>query len=280
MNTYYTLLEIDTQASQTDIDAAYHRQRERYNPERIAHIDDEVLTIAQQRTQQLEHAYQVLSDPQRRYQYNVSIGIAEPQQAASAVQSRRTLSRREVGMLAGGVLIAVLFIALIWTLTGRDGSDTPAIGEVNRPAPDFTLPLAGGGEVALSDYRGDVVLLNFWATWCEPCRREMPALQASYEALRDQGFVIIGVNLADNEYAQGRTEEDIITFAEQYGVTYPIALDVEGEVANAYRLFPLPTSYFVDAQGQIRYVRVGEITADEVAALFAKLQQESVALHQ
>jgi alkyl hydroperoxide reductase subunit AhpC len=108
----------------------------------------------------------------------------------------------------------------------------------------------------------------------------MPALQASYEQLRDEGFVIIGVNLTDNELAQGRTEDDIREFSQQYGITYPIALDMEGEVATAYRLFPLPTSYFVDAQGRIRYIRVGELTLEDVTTIFARLQQESVALRQ
>lgn len=277
MSTFYALLDIHTTASQEEIDTAYAYQRERYNPDRVASMGDEIRQTAEQRLAELERIYQVLSDPERRRQYDVSIGLAAPEQF-SLQQSRRGLSTREIWYTAGGMLAALALIALIWTLTGREETQLPAVGEVNRPAPDFTLPALGGGEVRLSDYHGDIVLVNFWGTWCEPCRREMPALQASYEQLRDQGFVIIGVNLADDEKIQGRTEADILSFAEQYGVTYPVALDVKGEVANAFRLYPLPTSYFIDAQGHIRYVRVGEVTLDEVKALFTQLKQETVAL--
>lgn len=283
MNTYYTRLGVAEQASQAEIDAAYARQRERYNPDRVVDMDDELLRVAQERMAELDQSYRVLSDPERRHQYDVSIGIAEPEPSAEASQARRSLSGREVLYVAAGVLVALVLIGVIWTLTGRTGTAQTGevvVGEVDRPAPTFTLPAAGGGEVRLEDYRGQVVLVNFWGTWCDPCRREMPALQSSYEQLRDQGFVIIGVNLADNEFAQGRTEADILAFTQQYGITYPIALDTEGEVATAYRLFPLPTSYFVDAQGRIRYVRIGELTVEDVTTLFARLQQEATALRQ
>ena len=265
MSTYYTRLEVDENASQAEIDAAYAQQRERYNPERVAHM--------------------VLSDPQRRRQYDVSIGIATPEQSPEAARGRRSLSSRDLLYVAAGVVVALVIIVVTWTLTGREQADQVAgmdvvVAEVDRPAPDFTLPTLDGTDIQLADYRGQVVLLNFWGTWCEPCRREMPALQASYEQLRDEGFTIIGINLADNEIAQGRTEEDIREFSQQYGITYPVALDMEGEVSTAYRLFPLPTSYFVDAQGRIRYIRVGELTLEDVTTVFARLQQESTALRQ
>lgn len=278
MSRYYTLLGIDPTASQVEIDAAYTQQRERYNPERVTTLDEEMRRIAEERTAELDRAYHILSDPQRRRQYDISIGIAAPEQHIAATQSRRRLSARELWYAAAGGLAAVALVAVIWMLTGREGSTLPSVGEVDRPAPDFTLPALNGGNIQLSDYRGNVVLVNFWGTWCEPCKKELPALQASYEQLREQGFIIIGINLVDDEKVQGKTEDDIRAFVDQYGVTYPIALDIDGEVANAYRLFPLPTSYFVDPQGRIRYVRVGELTKDEVTALFTRLQQKSTAL--
>lgn len=285
MSTYYTRLEVDENASQAEIDAAYAQQRERYDPERVAHMGDDMLRVARERTAELEQIYHILSDPQRRRQYDVSIGIATPEQSPESPQRPRSLSSRELLYIAAGVVVALVVIAVTWTLTGREQADGVAgmdvvVAEVDRPAPDFTLPTLDGTDIQLEDYRGQVVLLNFWGTWCEPCRREMPALQASYEQLRDEGFTIIGINLADNELAQGRTEEDIREFSQQYGITYPVALDMEGEVSTAYRLFPLPTSYFVDAQGRIRYIRVGELTLEDVTTIFARLQQESTALRQ
>ncbi|WP_255603333.1 TlpA disulfide reductase family protein [Oscillochloris sp. ZM17-4] len=134
-----------------------------------------------------------------------------------------------------------------------------------------------GDTVNLTAYRGQVVLVNFWGTWCEPCKRELPALQAANERYGDKGLTIIGVNLTDDEQSQGVSEDGIRTFAEQYNLTYPIALDRDGSVTDAFRVFPLPTSFFIDAQGQIRYVHVGELTLDDVAARFTELQREGLA---
>ena len=122
------------------------------------------------------------------------------------------------------------------------------------------------------------MLVNFWASWCAPCKEETPALQRVYQKLRDQGLVIVGVDLRNQERKGPEGDADVRAFVERYGVTYPIALDVSGETARAFHVLPLPTSYFVDQSGSIRYVRVGQITAEEVEALFTRLQQDTSAL--
>jgi peroxiredoxin len=273
MNSYYSLLGIDSDAESEAIDNAYTQQRERYSTERVAGMDDNIQQLARKRLAELEHAYAVLSDPQQRQQYDAQLGIGQagdPEQ-----RTRQGISRREAWYAAGGIVVALVLVAVIWALTDR--SDIPAVGEVSRPAPSFTLPELRGGAVDLEEYRGQVVLVNFWGTWCEPCRRETPALQAAYEQLRDEGFVVIGVNMTEDELVQNNSEDDIRAFADQYNVTYPIALDTEGEVSRAFRVYPLPTSFFIDPEGTIRYMRVSEITADEVVALFNQLMQESTA---
>ncbi|MCG8352842.1 MAG: redoxin domain-containing protein [Chloroflexales bacterium] len=280
MSNYYIKLGIQPDASQAEIQIAFDRQRNRYDPELVANIDSEIRQVAEQRTAELEHIYQVLVDPQRRQQYDVSIGLAPVEPSASRSQPRRTLSARERWYALTGALVAVLLIGAIWVLTGRDSLPQIAtVGEVDRPAPDIALPALGGGEIRLADYQGKVVLVNFWGTWCEPCREEMPALQAAYDQLQDQGFVIIGVNLTDGEQTRGLTESDVRDFLDVYGVTYPIALDMEGSVASDYRVSPIPISFFIDLQGSIRYVRVGELTFDDVKARFGQLKQEATALH-
>ncbi len=189
-----------------------------------------------------------------------------PKRASS---QRRGVSRRELITSAAGALLGVVIIGLVWFMLGREGSASlPAVGELNRPAPDLALPTLDGGSVRLADLRGKVVLVNFWGTWCEPCKEETPALQAAYQRLQSEGLVIVGVNLRRQE----TSDEAVREFVQQYGVTYPIALDVDGEAARLFQISPIPVSYFIDPAGTIRYVRIGTLTTDDVAALFAQLR--------
>ncbi len=279
MNTHYALLGLEPQANPDEVEAAYQRQRERYNPERVADLDDTMRQVAAERTTEIERAYAILSDPVRRRQYDVSIGVAPVENGSARVSARRQISPRERMFAIVGALVGLVLVAGIWMLTGR-GADvqSQAMGEVNRPAPAFSLQTVAGDRISLTAYRGKVVLVNFWGTWCEPCKRELPALQAANERLGAKGLAIIGVNLTDDEKLQGVSEDGIRRFVAQYNLTYPIALDREGSVTNAFRVFPLPTSFFIDAQGQIRYVHVGELTLDDVTARFTELQREGLAL--
>lgn len=185
------------------------------------------------------------------------------------VSQRRGISRRELITSAVGAFLGVIIIGLVWFAVGRESNvSLPAVGELDRPVPDLTLPTLDGGRVRLTDLRGNVVLINFWGTWCEPCKEETPALQSAYERLRSEGLVIIGVNLRRQE----RSDDAVREFVQQYGVTYPIALDVDGEAARLFQISPIPVSYFIDPDGTIRYVRIGTLTADDVATLFARLR--------
>lgn len=274
MDTYYTLLGVEAGASQEAITAAYTHQRERYNPERVADLDPALRKVATERSAEIERVYAILADPERRQQYDASLGGA----VGGAVAERSSLTPRERTYAIGGVIAAIALIATIWVITGRGAQpQSQEMGAVNRPAPTFAVPALAGGTINLADYKGKVVLLNFWGTWCEPCKRELPALQAAYSKLTDAGLAVIGVNLTDDEQAQGRDQAAIKAYLEQYGVTYPVALDVQGEVTNAYRVFPLPTSFFIDGEGRIRYVHIGELTLTDVQARFTELKGEASA---
>lgn len=274
METYYQLLDVPPEAPAEAVEAAYQRQRDRYRPERVAALGEEFQQITRSRLTELERAYAVLADPQRRRAYDRSIGIGA-HDGRGRSRSRAGLSQRERMLAIGGALAGLLVIAAVWILAGRTAQPgVPAVGELNRPAPSFALPDLHGGIVRLSDYRGKIVLINFWGTWCEPCKEETPALQAAYQQLRDEGLVIIGVDLRNQERAGLDGDADVRAFIERYGVTYPIALDVAGETARAYQVLPLPTSYVVDATGTIRYLRVGIIKTDDVATLFRRLRQD------
>ncbi len=114
-------------------------------------------------------------------------------------------------------------------------------------APDFLLETLGGDELRLSELRGKAVVLNFWATWCIPCRKEIPQLVAAYDRYREEGLVVVGVNLQESASI-------IRPYAQDFGMQFPIAIDRDGEVADAYRLLGLPTTYFIDRQGVVRSV--------------------------
>jgi peroxiredoxin len=117
-------------------------------------------------------------------------------------------------------------------------------------APDFTLETLDGGMVSLSDLRGQVALINFWATWCPPCREEMPAIQNVYDRYRDQGFTVLAVNLLE-------TNAEVAAFAEELGLTFSILMDRQGQVLERYRVRGLPTTFFVDRTGVVQNVKVG-----------------------
>jgi peroxiredoxin len=127
---------------------------------------------------------------------------------------------------------------------------------VGAPAPEIALKNLQGQEVKLSDLRGKIVLLNFWATWCKPCKEEMPAMQASYDKLRDQGFVVLAVNeLEDTE----RVAEHVRT----HNHTFPVVMDHDNRVANRYGVVGLPVSFLVDRQGIVREHIFGNLLTEQ-----------------
>jgi peroxiredoxin len=151
--------------------------------------------------------------------------------------------------------------------------ESPA-AEVGRAAPDFLLETPDGGTLRLSDLQGQPVLVNFWATWCAPCRQEMPELVAAYEQYRGQGLVIVGVNLQE-------PVSKIDAFADEFGVTFPIAIDRDSEVADAWRIGGpiqgLPSSYFIDATGVIQATTLGQLSEESLAENLAKILPEGAA---
>lgn len=121
----------------------------------------------------------------------------------------------------------------------------------DRPAPDFEMAaLDGGGRIRLSDLAGNVVVLNFWATWCGPCRRESPGLQSTWEAYRDRGVRFLGVDYRDDQAAAKAYEGE-------FGITYPSVYDPAGELAFDYELVGFPTTFIIDRSGRIVYRFMG-----------------------
>lgn len=132
------------------------------------------------------------------------------------------------------------------------GVDLNEVKEGN-PAPDFTLKNLDGEYVKLSDYQGKKVILNLWATWCPPCKAEMPHMQNFYEKNKDNGIEIVAVNLTNMDNGMSAIKD----FAEEYGLTFDIPLDEKGTVGMQYQAFTIPTSYMIDSKGIIRKKIVG-----------------------
>ena len=131
-----------------------------------------------------------------------------------------------------------------------------AVTAVGSPAPDFTLRVLDGPNLRLQEQRGKVVLVNFWATWCGPCRQEMPHLNRLYEKYRASGFVLLGVNVDDDT-------SKAAAVATQLGLTFPVLLDSEKKASRLYDLNAMPSTVLVDRDGRVRYVHRGYLDGYE-----------------
>ena len=158
-------------------------------------------------------------------------------------------------MIRLGVLLGVLLLAACGT--------APA-ARLGSPAPDFTLQTVDGTPLRLSDLKGKPVFMNFWATWCVPCREEMPAMQALYEQYRDRGLVVLAVNMEEDEARVRR-------WVDQGGFTYTFVLDSEGQQLKRYNVNAAPTSYFIGRDGVIRDLKLGAISRAEMETKVEKL---------
>lgn len=144
-------------------------------------------------------------------------------------------------------LTAVVFA--LWSVSA-------AAAELSGPAPDFTLQTMDGKKVSLSDYKDQVVMINFWASWCGPCRQEMPELNTLYDTYKKAGFVLLGINLDDSKAAVDKS-------LQKTPVTFPVLLDPKGKVAELYKNKAMPSSYFVDRKGNLAYLHQGYRPGEE-----------------
>ncbi len=158
----------------------------------------------------------------------------------------------------GWLLVLAVVLA---ACTGPGVAAPGGISEGNR-ARDFELDSLDGGQVSLSDYRGSVVLVNFWATWCPPCRAEIPDFEAAYRAHKSEGFVVLGINVEE-------PVQIVEPFVEDFGMTYPVLLDETGKVMQEYRARGLPMSILVDREGIIQRRHIGYLSAGQLDGYLA-----------
>ncbi|MBI4336301.1 MAG: TlpA family protein disulfide reductase [Chloroflexi bacterium] len=145
---------------------------------------------------------------------------------------------------------------------GLAAGPAPTLG---KAAPDFEVPLLNGETFRLNEHRGHVVWINFWATWCPPCRAEMPDIEQVWRSEQGSDLVIVAVDYAE-------TTAKVQAFVDKLGLTFPIALDRDGQVGTQYRLAGFPSHFFVDRQGILREVRVGLLSEATMRATLQKLR--------
>ena len=172
--------------------------------------------------------------------------MSEDAAGDSVQEARRT---RPSKVLIGVTSLAILVLAfgVVWLQSSKYEPLT-----VGKVAPDFELPDLDDKSVRLSDFRGKVIFLNFWATWCKPCREEMPSMEVLHQSLQKDGLVVLAVSID-----RVTTKKDIPPFVKNLNLTFPILVDSWGQTDKRYKLMGVPETYVIDQQGVLQEKIIG-----------------------
>jgi cytochrome c biogenesis protein CcmG/thiol:disulfide interchange protein DsbE len=162
---------------------------------------------------------------------------------------------------------AVLGVVALLGLVGWGMVRAQAGPKSSGLAPDFTIHTFDGESVTLSELRGQVVVINFWASWCPPCRDEAPYLERTWREYQDQGVVFIGVDYVD-------TEPEALAYIEEFDITYPNGPDLRTEISQAYQIQGVPETFFVGVDGTLRGAKIGPLSPPELEERLTSLLAE------
>ncbi len=176
--------------------------------------------------------------------------------------------RRRLVVAVAVLTPALAVLALLAYGFSREPKDIPS-PLLGRPAPTFSLTLFDGSTLRLEDLRGKVVFLNFWASWCPPCRTEAPVLEEAWRKFKDSNVVFVGIDTQNKEEAARE-------FLDEFSITYPNGRDPGGKIAIDYGIWGLPESFFIDGAGRITYKHVGAIGWDTMTAKIGEASKGAV----
>lgn len=172
--------------------------------------------------------------------------------------------REKRTLIRFGVLLVIFLAVGAAFYTGLTDNAQPV--KVGDMAPDFRLESIDGESIRLSDYRGKAVFVNFWATWCDPCKVEMPYMEDAYQAQEGEQFEILAVNIAQSQL-------EASSFAKRYELSFPIVLDRDRSVVNLYGVGGLPASFFINAEGRVVDHHVGPLNEQMIANFISKMTE-------
>lgn len=164
-------------------------------------------------------------------------------------------------------VLLMLIAAIGYTIYNNATADDVSLLQVGDEAPNFVLQDLDGKQHKLSDYRGEGVFLNFWGTWCEPCKKEMPAMDRQYNEFKDQGVHVLAVNIAQSNF-------EVQSFSNQFKLSFPIVIDKTKDVMTAYNIRPLPTTVLVNPEGKIERIITGEMTEQDIEGYMELIKPE------
>ncbi|MFD1862596.1 thiol-disulfide oxidoreductase ResA [Planococcus chinensis] len=175
--------------------------------------------------------------------------------------------KKQNRLIMRSAILLVLIAAIGYTIYNSVTAKDVMILEPGDEAPNFSLTDLEGNQHKLSDYKGQGVFLNFWGTWCEPCKEEMPAMASQYADYKDKGVQVLAVNIAQSDF-------EVKSFADQYGLTFPVVIDKTKDVMTAYNIRPLPTTVLVNPEGDIERIITGEMTEQDIQGYMESIKPE------
>lgn len=184
-------------------------------------------------------------------------------------QSRNYKKSQIIPLILIGVGLILIGLVVLRVLTSRDASSNYTVvpSAVNFPAPDLSLNDLNGQVVRISDYRANIVLINNWATWCPPCKAEMPTLLNYFKQHAEQGFTLIGIEAGD-------PIDEVSSFVNRFGITFPVLLDPNNKSLIAFRNDSLPSSYVIDHDGNVILAWTGPINKDMLEKYLTPLLEQ------